>query len=66
MPKERKIGLCGQTCKGPLEEPITTARIRGGCGEDLTELVRGIPGDGKRHKIQCPVCGNVVTCMRKD
>jgi len=55
-----------QTCKGPLVEPITTERLRMGCGEDLTELIAGIKGDGKDQKIQCPVCGNVVTCSRLD
>ncbi len=64
--KERQIGLARQTCKGPLEEPVTINRIRGGCGEDLTKLIAAIPGDGKDHTVQCPVCGNVVSCMRKD
>ncbi len=55
-----------QTCRGPLEEPLTIARRRGGCGEDLTKLIASIPGDGKNHKVQCPVCGNIVNCKRRD
>lgn len=61
-----KVKLPKQTCRGPLVEPVTRERLRMGCGEDLTELVRAIPGDGEDHQIQCVVCGNVVTCMRKD